>query len=1081
MIEELQKSEESEILEDVISRFGLKLDHEQKEFVLSTSKDGHSFGQAVPGSGKTTCLIAMFVYLVKGLNVPRKEILMMSFNVTSAEVIRERLAAKLGGSQKTYFENSRTYHSVGFEACKRIKRHELVQSSMEFVNAAMAKMRNRGQDVQFESKEAMRIISFLKNQGCYATDLDSPSPTIFISEKCVEQFDCYSRSALESLLYYYELSKGDLIDHDDQLLVPWLAHSRGHDAFGFLKKIKYLFVDELQDANEPQIGMVKAIQNISGCKVIAVGDANQSVYGWRGANSSNMQMFAEEFRAKEYKITYNYRSTQAIVDAASAVIKAKGPLFEDYKMQASSSSQKGGVYEIYSQSKFHELIALHELIKHLQSIYDLRRVFVIGRTNASLTGTAKYLFKNGISVICKSDEGDDCGVALLNTAAAVFDHANTDMSKALTAIRLIGDRRSALACSRGFGLDDVDASSLGKGKVAERLSKFLASIKDIRERVRKDVIWHENVRRFTDYVNECWQALSVLSGDYAKAAGINMKAEMQDVLDFLQSSAKMYSPKIALGVVYDMFDANLSSDRTNSLEFLTAHRAKGQENDVVIIIDGDNFPCVVVDEKDPGFEQEPNLLFVAASRARKLLFVMRSPKEYQGNHRQSRLYDKINFSKRIKFNGSAQEFFEEINEIDLYEKEKCKEERVGGPSILSDGWPSTISEYAREEDLSLFASMISKKLASGSQDFHLHLIDPQKWRSVQGQEGSYKELLYNMIHAQDPCLQLRQIYANMMKKSIQPEEKRHRLQSMWYRAASYALAASMGPEWVPSALSGRGNSRYVGAQVDFVVKDPPVEGRNGMQTVPVTVWSVIADISGHPKVRAKILVKASRVVAFFEPGAQSVYKMVRIECRPMFGPSPMLIWRSPNEYSKATTGNNGHVPPLQELIAQKDLAALAVEKVSKLSKEGRPWEFPVCGHLWLHKESDCLWPFHEDSLVLVKHEDHLYKEAYDFEGDKKRRAFWDTVMPENIPLNRDIDIEKHLCYNQSVIQKLTPEAYEYALSLVFGLPASSVTSEASGRSMLFRIPSPDVSKGLAEKLNQYLNVALDRPCRINSI
>jgi DNA helicase-2/ATP-dependent DNA helicase PcrA len=298
---------------DPTSRFLLDLNAEQREAVLQT--DGPLLILAGAGSGKTRVIAHRVAYLVASGRAAEDEVLAVTFTNKAAEEMRGRVAALLDT------DGSRLWVSTFHSLCARLLRREapaiglsrdfVIYDSADQVSAVKQILKELGADDKaLPPRAALSRISQAKNR------MEGPDS---MREGWNLRGDLLAR-VFER--YQEVLRDANALDFDDLLLrTVELFDDVPHVRTRYARRLRYVLVDEYQDTNRPQYLLVKHLAG-EHRNLAVVGDPDQSIYKWRGADVRNILDFERDFpEARTVRLERNYRSTQIILDAASAVIR----------------------------------------------------------------------------------------------------------------------------------------------------------------------------------------------------------------------------------------------------------------------------------------------------------------------------------------------------------------------------------------------------------------------------------------------------------------------------------------------------------------------------------------------------------------------------------------------------------------------------------------------------------------------------------------------------------------------------------------------------------------------------------------
>jgi DNA helicase-2/ATP-dependent DNA helicase PcrA len=302
-----------------LSSYLSKLNPQQREAVETT--EGPVLILAGAGSGKTRVITYRIAHLIDGLGVQPDSILAVTFTNKAASEMASRVDSLVGSRSVTKPQIS-TFHSFCVRTLRRdieslqiggkgYRKDFVIYDESDQQNVVKAAMKRLGvDDKQLTPRHVLGRISWAKNhmldpQQVY---LDSADPK---TERIAQIYEIYRQ----------ELAKSNALDFDDLLLYAVkVLKASGEVRERYNRKYRHILVDEYQDTNRPQYELMRMLAG-SEHNVCAVGDEDQSIYSWRGADIRNILEFEQDFpEAKIIRLEQNYRSTQNILQAASAVV-----------------------------------------------------------------------------------------------------------------------------------------------------------------------------------------------------------------------------------------------------------------------------------------------------------------------------------------------------------------------------------------------------------------------------------------------------------------------------------------------------------------------------------------------------------------------------------------------------------------------------------------------------------------------------------------------------------------------------------------------------------------------------------------
>jgi ATP-dependent DNA helicase UvrD/PcrA len=295
------------------------LNPQQHDAVVTT--EGPLLILAGAGSGKTRVITYRIAYMLQERGIAPDNILAVTFTNKAAQEMAERVEKIVGG-----FSVSKPWVSTFHSFCVRVLRRDIeamrigntgytkdfaIYDETDQQQVAKAAIRRLGlDDKQFTPRSILGRISWAKNHMLDPQEvyLQSGDPK---TEKIAHIYEIYRQ----------ELRKANAMDFDDLLLeTVRLFKSSGEVREKYQKRFQYVLVDEYQDTNRPQYELMKLMAG-SHHNICTVGDEDQSIYSWRGADIRNILEFEKDFpEARIIRLEQNYRSTQPILEAASAVV-----------------------------------------------------------------------------------------------------------------------------------------------------------------------------------------------------------------------------------------------------------------------------------------------------------------------------------------------------------------------------------------------------------------------------------------------------------------------------------------------------------------------------------------------------------------------------------------------------------------------------------------------------------------------------------------------------------------------------------------------------------------------------------------
>jgi len=631
------------------------LNKEQLKAVKATKGPVLVFAGA--GSGKTRVLTYKVWYLIKNKIHSPNEILALTFTNKAASEMKERINESVSCDGVTVG----TFHSVGARILRKHIQHLDERYSNSFTIYDESDQKSILKEIideldlsdykEFHPNILKSRIDNFKNSSMSVKDVQSQTNG-FENEKIAEIYD----------LYLEKLTNNNAVDFNDLILLPIVLFKKNKKILSSYQNLwKYILVDEFQDTNSSQFEFISFLG--SGHKnITVVGDDDQSIYGWRGANIDNiLTNFKKVFpKATEIKLEKNYRSTQRILDAAWSVVsnntnRAEKKLF--------ATKGKGDKISLISTSNDEqEALAIADSIK--KDIKVNKSTFqdfaILYRTNAQSRIIEQILMREGIpynivggtkfydrkeiknviaylTLICNPN--DDIALKrIINFPVRGLGEKSINMFKELAKEKKISLFHS-LKCASELKL---------RNKQSETINNFYNSIKGFHELLEK-LDSKELFRVVLEEFNiEYYYKNNPLEQDR-----YNNIQELKSSIDHFAKNSdgglKEFLQEISLYT--DLDDWN---NKQNSVTLMTVHAAKGLEFPTVFItgLEQGLFPLIRIDDTADQLEEERRLFYVALTRAME--------KAYLLNAHQRRRFGAQNISSFVQ-----SDFLNEIDESTL--------------------------------------------------------------------------------------------------------------------------------------------------------------------------------------------------------------------------------------------------------------------------------------------------------------------------------------------------------------------------------------------------------------------------------
>ena len=342
------------------------------------------------GSGKTRTVTYRIAHMVSNLGINPKEILGVSFTNKAAKEMRDRVIGLLGKRQ-TRGITLTTFHSLGVKILRQkidhlgyLKNFNIYDTNDQLAIIREALKNYRADKENYDRKIILSKIGFLKNKGI--SESEYPETPYFDPEAPYDLVTEYVYNYYQEKLRFY-----NAIDFDDILfLTVRLFREFPELKAEFSEKYKYIMIDEYQDTNSLQFEVVTAL-TVSHNNLCVVGDDDQSIYAFRGADVSNILSFEKQFPgAKVIKLEQNYRSTTPIISLANDVIKKNSERMEKNLFSTTPSDKKPLLWAMGNTDHESEVI-IEDIVQHQSQGGHLGDIAILYRSKTQAPALEEQL------------------------------------------------------------------------------------------------------------------------------------------------------------------------------------------------------------------------------------------------------------------------------------------------------------------------------------------------------------------------------------------------------------------------------------------------------------------------------------------------------------------------------------------------------------------------------------------------------------------------------------------------------------------------------------------------------------------
>ena len=603
-----------------------KLNERQKEAVLAT--EGPVLVLAGAGSGKTTVLVNRIAYMISEKHIRPWNILAITFTNKAAREMKDRIERLLGDTAKDMWIG--TFHSV----CVRILRSciDLLGYSRDFVIYDTADTKTvmkeclRELDIDeksFPVRNVLSIISNAKNDLMDAATFEN----VYKSD--------YRMSIIAKIYYRYQtkLRKNNAVDFDDIILNTVKILSENPDVLSkYQDKFRYILVDEYQDTNNSQYLLINLLAQANR-NLCVVGDDDQSIYKFRGANIGNILNFEDDYSdVQKITLDQNYRSTQNILDAANSVISNnKG------RMGKSLWTSNGDGNKVFVYTGTNEYDEARYIARQIKKHFDEQGSFsdcaILYRTNAQSRVIEEMLMRESVpyKVLSGLRFYDRKEIKDIIAYLRVVYNPNDDVSLARIINepkRKIGnatlEKARNIAREKETSLYDVISHADDYPEFKTAIKKLLGFSEIIQSLIKlKDTVTIEDLTG--RILNDTGYMPALVMEDTTES-----KTRIENLGEFI-SVITEFEKNEETGNTLGEFLENISlvsdidgyDENEDSAVLMTIHSAKGLEFPIVFLsgLEEGLFPGMRSMESDDDIEEERRLCYVGITRAKKKLYL----------------------------------------------------------------------------------------------------------------------------------------------------------------------------------------------------------------------------------------------------------------------------------------------------------------------------------------------------------------------------------------------------------------------------------------------------------------------------
>ena len=585
---------------------------------------GALFVLAGAGSGKTRVITEKIAYMITQAGYKPHHIAAITFTNKAAKEMQERVSARLGREQ-TRGLTVCTFHSLGMRILREEAQHIGYKKNFSILDASDSAriiselLGSTGREAVFK---AQHQISLWKN------NLQTPEVAFQTADDDWAKQIAQVYAAYQTTLAHYQA-----VDFDDLIRLPTLLLQQNSEVrLKWQQRLQYLLIDECQDTNACQYALMRALVGLEG-RFTAVGDDDQSIYAWRGANMENLRRLQEDYpQIKIIKLEQNYRSTARILKVANQVIANNPKLFP--KTLWSQLGEGEVVRVVACQSETHEAEFVAQQIARNKLIYGANfadfAILYRGNHQARLFEDAlhsariPYQISGGQSFYDKAEIKDVLSYLRLLANPdddPAFLRAATTPKRGIgdTTLGKLNDYAKQHECSLFQAAQSMEALAALNAKNREAVQQFVYLMQDYQARAAVDDAG-EGVQNLLQEIE--YEAYLMSADESGKAAEMRWQ-NVQDLAAWLAKKGEEgeknlieLTQTIALMTLLEGRD----DGEIDAVKMSTLHASKGLEYPFVYLVGCEEGLFPHADSVEAGtLEEERRLMYVGITRAKQQL------------------------------------------------------------------------------------------------------------------------------------------------------------------------------------------------------------------------------------------------------------------------------------------------------------------------------------------------------------------------------------------------------------------------------------------------------------------------------
>ena len=570
------------------------------------------------GTGKTRVLTSRFVYIVESLNIDFNKIIAVTFTNKAANEIKERVKAALNHNIESPWIG--TFHSIFAKFLRKHAHHVGLKNNFNIL------------DSEDQKKLIKQVLEYCKinkevSESIYLNEIQNLKDEKIFPEDKNKILKYSSLESIEDIYKIYQqrlieinaVDFGDILLHSYHILINHIDIQESHSNF-----IQHILIDEFQDTNLLQYDLIKLLLN-NNQNLFCVGDDDQSIYAWRGAKIENIINFPNEFNCEVVRLTKNYRSNNAILEAASSVISNNknrlGKNLESFNSKI--PEQKINLKSFYSQEeeslwvadnisrKFNDQETFGILVRLTAQMRSIEDKLIKYALPYEIIGGPRFFERKEIKDVLSylklaNSQSDDLSFErIINLPRRGIGEQS---------IKIIIDHSRSNNLSFFESLKDLTQSNKLSPSLLSKTQPFIDLINKISDLINKTSLEDLGI-----FVIEESGYLKMLENEKNKLKQIENESRIDNLKELVNALSEFENLDEFLEHV-GLVNENQKKTHQNSIKLMTLHAAKGLEFDHVYLPGWEEgiFPSsrALEQNSSKSLEEERRLAYVGITRAK---------------------------------------------------------------------------------------------------------------------------------------------------------------------------------------------------------------------------------------------------------------------------------------------------------------------------------------------------------------------------------------------------------------------------------------------------------------------------------